>query len=197
MEILVRITQDQSAAMLRTKDAAKRLLPALARAWGSAAQEVLGRAVKGRFTGKGPFPVNQHRLGIRTNRLRKAMRATAPQIDAASGNIHLSMGANVNYYGPHEFGFRGRVQVQGHTRKAVANGATFRGRQSRKTINDRKNSILIRGRRWSYSYVKPHSRKVNVPARRPLGTELDAVTTRLTFSQKIKAVMNRFLTTKS
>lgn len=196
MNVSIKVTKDQSAAMLRMKDAAKFLLPPLVRAWGGAAQEVLGRAVKGRFTGKGPFPVAEHKLGARTNRLRKSLRATAPQLEAASGRISVSMGSNVSYYAPHEFGFRGRVQVKGHTRKAVAGGArTPRGRITKGEIGRRKDAYQ-RGRS-SYSLVRPHTRRVNIPARRPLGTELEDVKTRLTFHQKIKAVLSRILSPKS
>ena len=194
MNLSVRITKDQSAAMLALKNPMI-LLPPLARAWASAANEVLGRAVKNRFTGKGPFPVAQNRLGIVTNRLRKSMRATGAQVDSASGRVSVSLGTHVSYFAPHEFGFRGRAQVKGHTRRAVANTArTPRGRLTKKTINDLKNSILVRGRK-NFSYVKPHSRRVNIPARRPLGTELESIQTRLTFSQKIKAVFLRYLKT--
>jgi hypothetical protein len=193
MDLTTKLTQDQSSRLLALKDAAAKLLPPLARAWGSGAQEVLGRAVKARFTGKGPFPVSQNRLGIVTNRLRKSMRAAAVQVNEGSGVMSVSMGSNVSYFGPHEFGFQGRVQVRGHTRKAVADtGRTARGRLSKSNINQLKNSKLVRGRS-NFSYVKPHSRQVKTPARRPLGTELEAPATKATFYQKINSVMRRVL----
>lgn len=192
----IRVTQDQSAALLALKDGGARLLRPLATAWGSGAQEVLGRAIKGRFTGQGPFPVSQNRLGIVTNRLRKSMRATAPQVDASTGTVTVSMGSNVRYYAGHEFGFRGRQQVKGHTRKTIAdNSRTPRGKLTKGAINKEKNRIQITGR-GRYSYVKPHTRRVNIPARRPLGTELDSIQTRLTFRKKIQAVLRRYLIPK-
>jgi hypothetical protein len=102
------------------------------------------------------------------------------------------MGSNVIYYRGHEFGFKGTVQVRGHTRKAVAGGTNARGKLTRKGIHDRKVSKLVRGRA-NYALVKPHGRKVNIPARRPLGTELAAVTTRATFYSKFKAVILRVI----
>lgn len=196
MKLTIKVTKDQSAALLALKDAGARLIRPLAVAWGSASQEVLGRAVKKRFTGKGPFPVAQNRLGIVTNRLRKSLRATAPQMESASGLISVSMGSNVSYFAPHEFGFKGQQQVRGHTRRAVAESArTPRGKLSVAQIVKTKESRK-RGRA-GYSYVKPHSRRVNIPARRPLATELEAIGTRLVFRKKITAVLNRFLSSKS
>ncbi len=196
MKLSITLTKDESAALLGLKDGAARLVRPLARAWGQASQEVLGRAVKNRFTGRGPFPVSQNKLGVVTNRLRKSMRSTAATVES-TGNIVSNMGSNVSYYAPHEFGFRGRVQVQGHTRRGVAQDRrTSRGRVSRAEINSQKVRILVRGRR-NFSYVKPHSRRMNIPARRPLGAELDRPQTRLTFTQKMKAVLRAVLKPKS
>ena len=192
MQLSIHVTKDQSARLAGMKDAGARLLGPLARAWAGGAQEILGRAVKGRFMGKGPFPVAQNKLGVVTNRLRKSMRATAVQVNAADGTASVSMGSNVSYYRGHEFGFRGQVQVRGHTRKAVAGGTTTRGKLTRKGINDRKVSKLVRGRS-NDALVRPHWRKVNIPARRPLGTEIAAIGSRVLMYSKIKAVMARML----
>lgn len=193
MEISITLTQDQSERLARLKDAPARLLPPLARAWAAGAQEILGRAVKGRFTGQGPYPVAQNRLGVVTNRLRKSLRATGAQLDVASGTISAALGSNVSYFAPHEFGFKGRVQVRGHTRKAVADAKrTSRGKLTKKAINDLKVSKLVRGRA-NYSYVKPHARQVHIPARRPLGTEIAAPATRASLWKLITAVVNRIL----
>ena len=195
MHVSIHLTEDQSAALGKLKDAGARMLAPLAQAWAGGAQEVLGRAVKNRFTGKGPFPVAQNRLGIVTNRLRKSLRATGVQVDAATGTASVSMGSNVSYYAGHEFGFRGSVQVRGHTRKAVAEGSrNIRGGQTRKTISGRKQAAK-RGRA-NFSYVRPHGRKVNIPARKPLGTELESINTRLTMWKRIGAVVHRILKLK-
>ena len=193
MQISLKLTQDQTAKLAALKDAPARLLAPLARAWESGAKEVLGRAVNGRFMGKGPFPVSQHRLGIVSHRLRQSMVTTGLQVNAGTGTASVSMGSNVKYYRGHEFGYKGTVQVRGHTRKAVVTAKNNRGKLTRKSINDLKVSKLVRGRRFGYSTVRPHGRKVNVPARRPLGTELAAVTTRATFYSKFKAVMLRVI----
>ena len=199
MQLNLKITQDQSAALLAMRDGAARLLPRLARAWASGAQEVLGRAVKNRFSQQGPFPVEQNRLGVRSHRLRKSMRATEVQVDS-SGRASISMGSNVSYFARHEFGFRGQQQVKGHTRRAVKGNSrrdfvdeykTSRGKLTQKTSKALKGNYQ-RGRA-NFSYVRPHSRRLNIPARRPLGTELADVQTRLTFFKKFNLVISRFL----
>ena len=54
-------------------------------------------------------------------------------------------------------------------------------------------SLAAKRGRANYSLVRPHSRKVNILARRPLGTELAALSTRALFYAKFKAVMARVL----
>ena len=55
-----------------------------------------------RLTGQGPFPVEQHRLGRRTGRLRESL-ASSPAV--ISGNQVVSgIGSNVVYAAVHEFG---------------------------------------------------------------------------------------------
>jgi hypothetical protein len=83
--------------------------------------------------------------------------------------------------------------VKGHSRRGVSNKErTPRGGLTRGTINASKNRIQIRGRA-NFSYVRPHTRNVRIPARRPLGTELDSIQTRLTFYQKFNAAIRRIL----
>ncbi|MEO5712993.1 MAG: hypothetical protein ABIT37_05855 [Luteolibacter sp.] len=201
MKISITTTDDERAALLARANSLPKLLPALGRAWYSGAKEVLGKAVKDRFTGRGPFPVAQHKLGVRTHELRKSLRTTAPQVNGSTGEISISMGSNISYFGPHEFGFKGRVQVKAHHRNAVAGlstgkrGAVDR-KLSRRQISKKKEAFLVRGRSTGGTLVRQHSRRVNIPARAPLGTELADIKTRLTFMQKVKAVFTQFLSRK-
>lgn len=71
-----------------------------------------------RLSGKGPFPVEQHRLGERTHRLRPSLRRTNSVV--TGGAVEGSIGTNVEYAGVHEFGFEGEVTVAGHARKRFA-----------------------------------------------------------------------------
>jgi hypothetical protein len=54
------------------------------------------------LTGKGPFPPAEHRLGVRTNRLRSSLTRTPAVI--AGQVISSSIGTNVKYAAIHEFG---------------------------------------------------------------------------------------------
>jgi phage gpG-like protein len=73
-------------------------------------QLTIGHTQQARLTGKGPFPVSEGRLGVRTNRLRASLRAAKTRIVGTS--IASSIGSNVEYAAAHEFGFSGVVNVK-------------------------------------------------------------------------------------
>lgn len=185
MPILISISQnDEASAALRTladeRGMRVRLLSRLAPEWSKAGQIVVGRAVKERFTGKGPFPVSQNKLGVRTGRLRRSVRATLAQVNATTGEVSLQAGSNVSYFASHEFGFKGRVQVRSHQRRT--------GKQLRAKVGGGFTTASVRGRvralrnaelggtrrrgRVGATQVRAHTRRVDVPERAPLGTEL-------------------------
>lgn len=135
--------------------APKSVLPAIARGLSTGAAEVLGLAQKERFRGRGPFPVSQNRLGVRTGLLLRTLNVTKPQL---SGNsLSVRMGSNVSYFAAHEFGFRGAVSVRQSQVRAFTNNNAFGNNQI---------SVLAHSRR-------AHQRNVNIPARAPLGTAID------------------------
>lgn len=56
------------------------------------------------LTGVGPFPVEEHKLGMRTSRLRTSANASEATV---SGDLIISaIGSNVKYAAVHEFGGR-------------------------------------------------------------------------------------------
>lgn len=65
-------------------------------------QFAIARIQRERLTGRGPFPPEEHRLGVRTNRLRGSLNATPAII--AGQVISASIGTNVKYAAIHEFG---------------------------------------------------------------------------------------------
>ena len=92
-----------------------------------------------RMSGRGPFPVEEGRLGVRTGRLRQSLRPSKATI-AGGKTIVSAIGTNVIYMGPHEFGFTGLVNVRAHAR---------------------------RGKKGVHQ-VKAHARQANVPSRAPI-----------------------------
>ena len=200
INLSIKVTKDESAKLLALRGGMAKLLPALGRAFASGALEVLGRAVKNRFSGRGPYPVAEHRLGQVSKRLRESLRATPLQVNASTGTASISMGSNVKYYRGHEFGFRGRVQVKSHTRRGVGGNmrrdvkndwTSYRGKLTRKTSANLKRNY--RRGRANYVQVRAHNRRMNIPARAPLGTELRSIETRLTFFKKFNAAIRRLL----
>lgn len=127
----------------------------------------VGHIMRTRATGKGPFPVAEGRLGVRTNRYRGSIRRALAEVDGTA--ITSSIGTNVVYAGGHEFGFNGPVQVQAHSRRrfdkfttggvAVLDPRTGRIKKSKKRI--------VEFERSSHQ-VKAHTRLLKIPARRPI-----------------------------
>jgi phage gpG-like protein len=183
MNVDVIINDQASSEVLAMKNGNVRFARACARGINRASQEIVGIAVKESFTGKGPFPVSQHRLGVVTGRLRKSIRATLAALNPTTGEINVSFGSNVRYFGVHEFGFTGTQQVKGHVRKLTGT-QTFRRGKLTKTSSNKLKSVLQRGGKTTAN-VKPHGRKVDIPARAPLGTVLRGVRTNNIFNDRI------------
>jgi len=139
------------------------------------AELLLGLAIKERFTGKGPFPVFQNRLGVRRGRLRRGLRATKAR--ARKGLLTLRMGSNVKYFGRHEFGYRGQERVKAH---AVKRHKVKNAFGSGKTYTRKK------------SFREAHWRGVDQKARRPLQTAIKQHATRL-FGNSIERSLIEFL----
>lgn len=73
---------------------------------------LVGQIQAKHLTGKGPFPVAQHKLGVISGRLRQSLRGTPARIEG--DNVVSSIGTVVSYARAHEFGFSGRVNVRAH-----------------------------------------------------------------------------------
>lgn len=99
----------------------------------------VGHIQVARLTGKGPFPVDQGKLGVRTGRLRQSFRPSKARIVGRA--VASAIGTNVIYMGPHEFGLTGIVEVKAHVRTPA----------KRKPHE-----------------VRAHTRNVNVPSRSPI-----------------------------
>lgn len=129
------------------------------------------RVQKDRFTGKGPFPVADKKLGVVSGRLRRDLHAEKAEITGSgySGRI----GAAVEYFGAHELGFSGTVQVPAHTRKAYT---TRRGY-----------SVLEQS-------VRSHSKQMKVPKRMPLRGGIEEHSMRILGGQINKTIETILMT---
>jgi phage gpG-like protein len=141
------------------------LMPAMRRGIVEGAELAAGRIQQQRLTGAGPFPVEDHALGVVSGRLRQSVRVAAGNIE---GNmVTASIGSNVRYAAVHEFGYEGEVRVKPFFRK-------YRGRDrhaevqrvSQKTGRRYKTKIKTAS---GVSQVKAHTRHMKIPARSPFG----------------------------
>lgn len=131
------------------------------------AQKLVLKAQKDRFTGQGPFPVAESRLGVVSGRLRRDLHAEEAVMSATGYTVR--MGATVEYFGAHERGFQGTVQVPAHTREAytVNRKPISRTGKNGKTVSIRANQFSVLP-----TSVRAHTRKMKVPARKPLATAI-------------------------
>jgi phage gpG-like protein len=118
--------------------------------------ELVQVAMKDRFTGKGPFPVSQKKLGVVSGRLRRDLHTEAARPIATGFSARI--GSNVEYFAAHELGFSGTVQVKAHQRSRYT---TRRGY-----------SVLEQS-------VRAHSKHMTVPKREPLMTAIRAHSMRI------------------
>jgi len=128
------------------------MLTAIRRGMSRAAQLTAADITRQRLTGKGPFPVAAHQLGVRSGRLRKSLRATPAVISGME--VRTSIGSKVRYAAAHEFGFKGKVPVKSHQR----------------TI---KKAFGVKLKAASTHTVKAHQRVVNIPERAPIRTGIE------------------------
>lgn len=126
-------------------------------------QIMLGKITQERFTGQGPYPVEEGRLGVRTNRLRGGLRVTPAVIDGQK--VTAGMGSNVRYFGVHERGFDGTVEVRQFTRQV--SGSQFAKKEN--AISPKLRGKKKRAEALGTETVKAHSRHMHMPARYPMG----------------------------
>jgi hypothetical protein len=80
------------------------VLPTMAHSMDLQNQLTLSEIQKDHLSGRGPFPAEEHRLGVRSQRLRAA--AWAAKAEVSGGQVNSSIGDNVEYAAIHEFGGR-------------------------------------------------------------------------------------------
>ena len=178
-----------------------RALGRLGRGIERASLEIVGAAVKGRFSGQGPFPATQNKLGVRSGRLRRSIRSSKPQVNLRTGEITVGYGSNVSYFSIHEFGFQGDMQVKAHTRRLDGGQKFVRGKLSKGYQNRLKKKLTERnlagtrkaGSLATTTQVRAHKRKLKVPARAPLGTQLQSIQTRAAYLRSLRNALEPLL----
>ena len=121
---------------------------AIKRGLTEATEEVTNRIKSQRLSGKGPFPVEEHRLGQVTGLLHGTTDFTPATVisEGDFATITSSIGTEVPYAAIHEYGFSGTETVRSHLRESRT-GKIFRVRQ--------------------------HARRMEMPARAPFHTGVD------------------------
>jgi hypothetical protein len=166
-----------------------------------ASLEIVGAAVRGRFSGQGPFPLSENKLGVKTGRLRRSIRSSKPVVNLRQGTITTGYGSNVNYFAIHEFGFQGDVQVKSHTRRLDGGQKFVRGKLSKGYQTRLKKKLTERnlagtrkpGSLATTTQVRAHKRKLNVKPRAPLGTQLKHVSTRASYLRNLRNALEPLL----
>ena len=163
-DLTIEISQPNAEALARFTP--QRILGLVGLALVRALPHVHAAITRERFTGKGPFPVPEHRLGVRSGNLRRQIYWTRPVYTEDS--VTATIGTPVSYAGVHEFGFSGSVKVREHQRVRLFSD---KGRRLTRAGAERK---ALRGESVTgfASTVKAHTRTVNIPARAPLRTGL-------------------------
>jgi hypothetical protein len=164
--IVIELTPEAKAVLAGFQTVPVRVLEKMRSAMDDANQLVIGKMSKARFTGRGPFPSGEHRLGIRTHHLYQSIRNSAARI---SGNtIRSAIGSNIVYAGVHEFGSTasGTSTVRSFTRKQPSRDVRSpRGPRGGKLKVTTKGTVTVRSftRRWKH----------NIPARAPFRTGIE------------------------
>src|SRR4029453_14638820 len=125
-----------------------------------------------RFSGKGPFPVAEHRLGSRTERLKQSLFYRAATVSQVGNQVAVTgtMGSlGVKYFPIHEYGFSGSATVKPFFRKNRSGKGT--------------------------SQVKGYTRRMNIPARAPMHHGIEEH--KILFQTKIQQELEKTLASKT
>lgn len=147
----ITLNPDLTAALKGLKPEVVR--QALARGLDRGSMRLVGKISQDRLTGKGPFPVPQQRLGVRSGRLRQSVRASQAKIDGEQ--VKVSIGSAVRYAALHEFGWSGTQPVRAHQRTVT------------KLFGVKLAEPVIQS-------VRAHQRKVTIPERRPFRAGIES-----------------------
>src|SRR5712675_627705 len=106
--ITIQLSPSAIALAERFKAAPQEFPQAIKRGMTRALAIVSGRIQERRLTGRGPFPVSEHRLGERTGQLKLRTRSTPATVTATGNTVTVtgSIGSSTRYAAYQEFGTR-------------------------------------------------------------------------------------------
>ena len=143
----------------------QRIMAALQRGLDKATPHIAARVQEYRLTGQGPFPVADHRLGVRSSQLIKSVRFTNAVIQG--NTVTASIGSPVRYAAVHEFGYEGIVTVRPFFRKNRQRDQFSTVERVSKRSGRRYRSMVKTAS--GIGQVKGHERRMRIPARAPFG----------------------------
>jgi hypothetical protein len=164
----VELSQESREKLRRLEDAGG-LLAALATAMNAQANYTVSHIHRTRLIGTGPFPPSEHKLGVRSSRLWKALFATRATISGKT--ISWAIGDSVKY---------ARIHELGGTIKHAARSGSVRLRTDARGNLLRQSGDQVGGRLAVFA-KRSHKRarvvqyqaaayQVNMPARAPIWT---------------------------
>lgn len=167
---MIQLTPAAAAALAKLRAMPATFQRDITGAFDRACNAALGRTQRERFTGQGPFPAAQRKLGVVTGRLRNSMLLASREKGASLAGTALvrTITVPVVYFARHEFGFTGTENVRAHTRDVFFSD---RGKRIGALAAKRRQARGKAVSRQSVA-VRAHTRKVNTPARAPLRTGL-------------------------
>lgn len=158
--IQIGLTPEALALMKRVQDVPA-LMQVVAREVDLQMQLAVEHISEYRLRGQGPFPVSEHRLGVRSAKLWQSLRPSKAVI--SGDTVVATIGTNIRYAGAHEFGFSGTVTVGGHVRK----------RKVTREFLSKTGRAVRRRVRVADTIVGTHQRKMNIPERAPIRTGIE------------------------
>ena len=104
VQLKIELTEAAKKIVAGLQTLPDQMVHAIALGMDKANQFAVGAIQKDHLTGQGPFPPEEHKLGIRTSRLRGSVYATTATVSGTT--VTSSIGSNVIYAAIHEFGGR-------------------------------------------------------------------------------------------
>jgi hypothetical protein len=149
--IIIEITPQARAVIAKLRNFPQDMGQAIKRGMDDAGNTAWREITIQRFSGKGPFPVPEHRLGSRTERLKQSLFYRAARVETVGQSVSVTgtLGSEgVKYFPIHEYGFSGTATVKPFFRKN-------------------------RGSKGGTTQVKGYTRRMNIPARAPMHTGIE------------------------